>query len=194
VIKMGRSTVNELIQRAKSMNDYNNSGIETMTAWVDFFNEALTNMVDDLGLEEVLTINFVQGTTEYDLPEDYYGMITVTEADTGTQMAKRRAYPQKYPYGWWVLDKGSKTVLDLIYNFNKAFKVHYNRYPAKLELGTIATQKPEVPTTGETALCYKAINRALLNNNQFEQAAVFEKLYKDERANIRTASIRARGV
>lgn len=191
---MGRSTVNELIQRAKSMNAYNNSGIETTTAWLDFFNEALSNMVDDLDLEEVVTINYVQGTSEYDLPEDYYGIITVTEADNGNQMAKRRAYPQKYPYGWWVLDKGSKVVLDILFNFNKSFKVHYNRYPTKLELGSIATQKPEVPTAGETALCYLAVNRALLNNNQFEQASVFEKLYKEERANIRTASVRSRGV
>lgn len=191
---MGRSTVSELIQRARNMNNYNNSGIESTVAWCDFFNEALTNMVDDLGLEEVTTINFVQGTTEYDLPEDYYGIITVTEADTGSTMAKRRAYPQKYPLGWWVLDKGSKTVLDIVYNYNKAFKVHYNRYPTKIELANINTQKPEVPTTGETALCYLAINRALLNNSHFDQAQIFEELYKKERANIRTAGIRSRGV
>lgn len=191
---MARSTVNELIQRAKSMNNYNSSGIESTTAWVDFFNEALSSMVDDLGLEEVMTINFVIGTTEYDLPEDYYAIITVTEADTGSTMAKRRAYPQKYPFGWWVMDKGSKTVLDLIFNFNKAFKVHYNRYPAKLELANISTQKPEVPTVGETALCYKANYYACLNNSHFDEAQYFEKLYKEEQAKIRTASVRSRGV
>lgn len=93
-----------------------------------------------------------------------------------------------------MIDKGSKHVIDITYNQACTFNLYYQRYPKKLEIADISTQRPEVPTIGETALCYKAIYYACLNNNQLDQAQFFDELYKRERAGIKTASVRARGV
>lgn len=189
---MGRSTVQQLIQRAQSMNSYNNSGIDSKVAWVDFFNEALTNMVDHLEIQETIQIQYDPQTKEYALPDDYYGLISVTD-DRGIHLKQRRSYQQPNAYGWYVLDKGSHHVLDVTYDFLKPLSIHYYRYPAFLVLGDVNTQKPEVPTAGETALCYKAIYFALLNNNQTAPAQYYEQLFKKELATIKTAADRARG-
>lgn len=191
---MGVSTVQQLINRAKNMNGYNNSGIATDAVWVDFFNAALVEMTDDLTIEEIFTINFTPGTREYNLPSDFYA-ISVLYDQNGSAVAMRRNYNQRYPNGYWVLDKGDRRVIDLYeYTQPMTFTLLYRRYPKPLTYSEMATQKPEVPTAGEIALCYKAIYFACLNNNQIGQAEFFDQLYQKERTNIKTAASRARGV
>ena len=191
---MGISTAQQLIERAKNFNEYNNSGVSSTAKWVDFMNSALIEMVDDLSLEEFVTIEHIPGQRTYDLPSDYYSLVLLNDNTTNNRLAIRRHYDQKYPYGYWVVDKGDKHQIDLLYTSPSTLTLLYKRYPKLIELSNIASQKPEVPTAGETALCYKAVKFALLNNNQIGQAEYFEKLYKDERANIKTATARARGV
>lgn len=191
---MGRSTVQQLIQRAQNMNSYNNNGIETQNAWIDFFNDALQSMVDDLDIHEETTLVFNPSQKQYDLPDDYYALRIIEDTIRKETLVQKRNYNQRYPYGYWVIDKGSKHVIDITYDNATTFNLYYQRYPEQLTLAQIDTQKPEVPTIGETALCYKAIYYACLNNNQIEQATYFDDLYKRERANIKTASVRARGV
>lgn len=191
---MGDATVRQLINRAKNMNGYNNSGIATDAVWVDFFNAALVEMTDDLNLEETYIINFVPGTREYDLPSNFYALSVIFDQN-GSAVAMRRNYNQRYPAGYWVLNKGDRRVLDLYeYTQPLTFNLLYRRYPKPLTYSDIATQKPEVPTAGEIALCYKAIYFACLNNNQIGQAEFFDSLYQKERVNIKTAVSRARGV
>ncbi|MET3699348.1 hypothetical protein SAMN05877753_10213 [Bacillus oleivorans] len=190
---MGRSTVQQLITRAQNMNSYNNSGVESNIQWVDFFNEALVQMVDDLNLEEVYEIPYTLDQREYTLPDDFYGLLLVNDLSKKTRLAARRNYDQVYPYGYWIMDKGSHFALDVVHSNPTTLQILYKRYPKQLNIGEIATQKPEVPTVGETALCFKAINRALLNNNQVEQANYFDELYNREKGVIRTAGTRAKG-
>jgi hypothetical protein len=72
--------------------------------------------------------------------------------------------------------------------------VFYTRYPALLEYANISIQRPEVPTAGETALCYKAISNSLKNNNQLGQAQYYDGLYKEQRATVKLAVLKAKGV
>lgn len=191
---MGRSTVEQLINRAKAMNDYNNSGISSNAQWVDFFNAALIEMVDDLSLEAEAAINFDPSVRLYDLPEDYYGIIMLLD-ENGRRILKRRHYEHDYPAGYWIFDRGSHFQIDLAgFNSPQTMVLVYIRYPEQLDLAQIRTQRPEVPTSGETALCYKAIKFALLNNNIPGQADYYESLYRRERYNVRNAAVRARGI
>ncbi|MDF2790544.1 MAG: hypothetical protein K0S80_3645, partial [Neobacillus sp.] len=82
----------------------------------------------------------------------------------------------------------------ITYNQSDSLTLLYDRYPAVLEYSLISTQKPDIPTSGETALCYKAIASALKNNNQLGQAQYYDGLYKEQLAIIRTATNRAKGV
>lgn len=190
---MGRSTVNQLIQRAKNMNEYNNSGVASDTVWLDHFNAALVEMADDLNLEETIEIPYTPTQTTYDLPEDYYSLVLLNDKTTNRRLTQKRHFDQKYPPGYWIMDRGDKHTIDITFNNATTFVLFYERYPKVLELGQISTQRPEVPTAGETALCYKAISHALKNNNQLGQAAHFDSLFKEQIAIIRTATTRARG-
>jgi hypothetical protein len=191
---MGRSTVRQLIQRAKNMNEYNNSGVSNDVAWLDHFNTALVEMVDDLNLEETFEINYTLNQQAYDLPEDYYSLILLNDKATNQRLTQKRHYDQIYPPGYWVLDKGDRHVVEITYNTPTTFIAFYERYPRPLEFSEIETQKPEIPTAGETALCYKAISHALRNNNQLGQAQYYDALFKEQLSTIKTASTRGRGV
>lgn len=189
---MGISSVAKLIALGKSENGYNNSGIASDNTWLDFFNSALNDLVDDLNLEEVLpTITHDGLVREHDLPADYYSLILFNDGN-GNRIVQRRNYDQQYPPGYWVLYKGSKYVIDL-YNFSSAqtFKGLYQRYAKAL---SSTTDTPEIPSVGERALVYYAISKALYNNNQMGQAQEYEKKYEGERLKIRTAASRARGL
>lgn len=189
---MGRSTTQQLITKGQNENGYNNSGIDTPAKWVDFFNDALADLVDDIGLTEHLTINFVAGTREYDLPEDFFSLDSLNDA-SNCPVRKRRSYDQRYPSGYWIIDQGDVFVIDL-HEFTSAqtFTGEYVRYPAVLTVGAIQTEKPQVPTVDEKALIYYAIAKALRNNNQIGQAQDYEALYEAERKKIRNAAAQAR--
>lgn len=189
---MGRSTIQQLITRAKSLNQYNNSGVDNDSIWIDHFNSALVEMVDDLNLQETFTINYTKDVTTYDMPDDYYAMVMLLDSKN-TQIPQKRNYNQVYPMGYWVLDKGDHFEININYDRADTLTLLYERYPTVLELSTITTQKPEVPTSGETALCYKAISNSLKNNNQLGQAQYYDGLYKEQLANIRIATNRAKG-
>lgn len=195
---MGRSTVNQLIQRAKNMNEYNNSGVASDVVWLDFFNEALTSMVDDLGIEESYSITCDPAVTSYDLPEDYYQVLSIVDSannelstfkDFGFNIDGGRSYN----VGYLVKNKGAQQAIELKHIQPESMTVHYIRYPETLLLADVTTQKPEVPTVGETALCYKAVSHALKNNNQLGQAQYFEELYAAEVSKVNKATTRARG-
>lgn len=195
---MGRSTVNQLIQRAKNMNEYNNSGVTSDVVWIDFFNEALSSMVEELAIEESYYITCNPVVNSYDLPEDYYQLVSIVDSlnnelttfrDNGFNIDGTRTYNP----GYTIKNKGNKQIVELQYLQPESIKVSYLRYPATLLFSDITSQKPEVPTVGETALCYKAISHALKNNNQLGQAQYFEDLYTLELGKINRASFRARG-
>lgn len=188
---MGASTAAQLITKGQAENGYNNSGIATSNAWLDFFNDALRDLVDELNIQEVLPTITHDGTTrEHDLPTNYFSLILFNDGN-GNRIVQRRNYDQQYPAGYWVLNKGSKYVIDL-YNFSFAqtFTGLYQRYATTL-LTTADT--PEIPSVGEKALVYYAISKALYNNNQMGQAKEYESKYEAERLKIRTAASRARG-
>lgn len=193
---MGFSTTQQLIAKGKAENGYNNSGIESDSAWVDFFNDALYDLVEDLDLTKSLSISFNGTTRENNLPDDFYDMAELYEAN-GTPVRRRREYgsPQNiYTPGYWIMNQGAKYVLDLFkYTAAQTFTGLYTRYPVALTLEDMATEKPEVPGVGERALIYYAISKALRNNNQLGQAQDYERMYEMERKKIRTASSRARG-
>jgi hypothetical protein len=190
---MGRSTVAQLIQRAKNLNQYNNSGVDSDAMWVDHFNAALVEMVDNLDLQETFTIAYTKDTQLYTLPDDYYALLLLIDSKN-QPITQKRNYNQSYPNGYWILDKGDHFDIDISYNTDDMLTILYNRYPKELIFADIQTQKPEVPTTGETSLCYLAISKALQNNNQLGQAQYYDGLYKSELANIRIATNRAKGV
>lgn len=173
------------------MNEYNNSGVASDTVWLDHFNAALVEMVDDLDLNELYEFEYSTDQRAYNLPDDYYSIILLNVKDR-QRLRERRYYDDKSP-GYMVIDKGSHFELDLVFNQPATFSLLYQRYPKTLEYSLISTQRPEVPTAGETALCYKAISHALKNNNQLGQAAHFDSLFKEQIAIIRTATTRARG-
>lgn len=191
---MGRSTTQELINRAKNINEYNNSAVATNAIWVDFFNAALEEMVEALNIEEETTLTIQSDTRLYDLPVDYYALSTLLDAN-GTRVRKRRTYDQMYPSGYWIVNKGSKYQIDL-YNYlsPQTMKLIYVRYPKLLSSVDLDKEYPEVPTAGEQSLIYKAISHALKNNNELDQSAYYEKLYKREVARINSATFNAKGV
>lgn len=189
---MGRSSVAQLIAKAKAENAYNNSGIKTDAQFFDFFNDALSDLVEDIGLQETLPdVTFVVGTREYDLPDDFFSLFVFYEAVTtnnNERVVKRRNYDQEYPPGYWILNKGTGWVLDLYYyTSSKTFTGLYIRYPALL---TKVTDFPEVQTVGERALIYYAIWKACMNNNESNIGLTYKGLYEDERKKIRNAAAR----
>lgn len=190
---MGRSTVSQLINRAKNQNEYNNSGVSSDEVWVDHFNAALQEMTDDLKLDTTTTIDFTPGTEEYDLPDDYYGFLTLNDRNN-SRVGKRRNFDQTYPGGYWIVNKGANYALNLKgFTSPETFTLYYYRYPALLDVAQKDTQKPEISTSAENALVYKAISHALQNNNQLGQSEYFEQLYRQEVAKMNTANTRARG-
>lgn len=189
---MGRSTVQQLIQRAKNMNEYNNSGVANDAVWVDHFNAALVEMVDDIDLQELTTLSYSPSQRTYTLPDDYYSLLLMN-TENKQRINQRRDYDSQTP-GYWIMDKGSSHELDIVFNQDTELTILYQRYPEVLTFATISTQRPEIPTAGETALCYKAVYFSLLNNNQPGQAQYFEELYKKERATVKLAASKAKGV
>lgn len=194
---MGRSTVAELIVRGQNENRYNNVGIasQSNSKWVDWFNAALQDLAGDIGLTSNLTINLVQGTREYDLPEDFMELNGLWDSFT-CKVPKRRYYDQQYgysmPQGYYVLFRGDKYVIDLWeYNSDQVFTGTYSRYPALLSVAAQLSQHPELPTIGENALIYYAISKAMDANNQRGQAQSYMQMYEQERKKIRDAAARA---
>lgn len=190
---MGRSTVAQLIQRAKNLNEYNNSGVVSDVVWLDHFNSALVEMVDNLNLQENISIPYTDGQRIYTLPDDYYSLLLLLDS-RNQQITQKRNYHQQYPNGYWILDKGDHFEIDITYNQADTLTLLYERYPDVLEYANRETQKPDIPTAGETALCYKAISHALKNNNQIGQAQYYDGLYKDQMATVRVATTKAKGV
>lgn len=184
---MGRSTVTELMNKGKSENAYNNSGIKTPAQWMDFFNDALNDLVDDLNLTKTFTVTHDGAAREYDLPDDFYSVFILNDQSNG-RVAVRRNYDANG--GYWVMYKGSKYVIDLWkYTSAQTFNGVYQRYATKL---TDVGNNPEVPDVGEKALIYYALGKALRNNNQVGQAKEMDEKYEAERLKIRNAAARAR--
>lgn len=190
---MGASTVAQLIAKGKAENGYNNSGISTDNQWIDFFNDALRDLVDDLGIEKVTTINFTTGTREYDLPEDYF-MLSELRDGFKRPVPKRRYYDQEYPSGYWLFNRGSNYVIDLYnYQSSQTFTMLYQAYAPALVPSNKNTERPAVPSVGEKSLIYYAISKALRNNSQIGMAQDYEALYEKERMKIRNAVARGGG-
>ena len=190
---MGISTVQQLIVRGSSQNDYNNSGIDTNAKWVDAFNTALQDLVSDINLTGSLSISFVAGTREYDLPDNFFELQELRDSFK-CRVGKRRTYDPYFgcPQGYWIMNRGSNYAIDLYeYSSDETFTGIYTRYPAALAVADIATQKPDIPTIGENALIYYAISKALRANNQLGQAQALEASYEMERRKIRDAAARA---
>ncbi len=196
---MGRSSVAALIARGQNRNEYNNTGIDTNSKWVDAFNAALQDLVSDINIIEPLQIPFVDGTREYALPADFFELQELWDG-FGCPSSKRRYYDQIlngfYPtslQGYYIIFKGSGYFIDLYqYSASQTFNGVYIRYPALVTLGTdIAQQFPEVPTIGEDALIDYAIATALKNNNLLGQAATVMNDYESGRKKIRDAAARA---
>lgn len=187
---MGASTTAALIAKGKAENGYNNSGISSDAQWVDFFNDALRDLVDDLGIEKVAEIEFTTDQREYDMPVDFYSLVIIND-ENGSRVTKRRHYDQRSPAGYWMFYRGDKHVIDLYqYQFDQTFKIMYQAYAPALDLSAINSQRPAVPSVGEKALVYYAISKALRNNNEIGQAQDYERLYEEERTKIRTAAVR----
>lgn len=189
---MGASTVAQLIAQGKAENGYNNTGITANDQWVSFFNDALRDLVDDVGIEKVGTLSFTTNQREYDMPTDFYSLIIMNDS-TNKRVVKRRHYDQESPPGYWIFYRGDRHVMDLYnYSFDQTFTYVYQAYPEELLLSNINTQRPQVPSVGEKALIYYAISKALRNNNEIGQAQDYEALYERERMKIRNAA--AKGV
>lgn len=194
---MGRSTVSQLIARGKAENGYNNSGIERDDAWVDFFNDALADLVDDLQLRLPFKLQYDGTTRLIALPDDFYALGELYN-QSGCTVRERPDYGSDlywWPEGYFLLDVGGKKMIDLYrYSGVQEFSGIYYRYPAFIPYTTTGlASTPEVPTVGEKALPYYAIAKALRNNNQLGQAQEYERLYEIERKKIRNATARARG-
>lgn len=188
---MGISTAAQLIAKGQAENGYNNSGISSPNTWLDFFNDALRDLVDDLNIVDVLpALTYTAGVREVDLPTDYYSIVDLFDGN-GTPVTERRNYMQSYPAGYMVMYRGSKFVIDL-YNYmsSQSFTGLYQRYAKAI---AVTGDSPEVPTIGERALVYYAISKALYNNNQMGQGQEYEQKYERERLKIRTAAARSRG-
>jgi hypothetical protein len=174
------------------MNEYNNSGVSKDSVWVDHFNAAMVEMVDDLNLQESFTIAYTPDTRTYILPDDYYSLLILT-AGNKQRINQRREYDSQVP-GYWVVDKGSHFELDIAFSQPTELTVVYQRYPTNLEVALMETQHPEIATAGETALCFKAVYFSLLNNNQPGQAKYYNDLFTEQRGTIRIATSKAKGV
>lgn len=194
---MGRSTVQDLISRGMNRNDYNNTGIDSPGKWVDAFNSALQDLVNDICLTSPLTVNFIQGTRQYDLPDDFYEMRELWDG-YNCPSSKRRYYDQQlfgfYPtdlQGYYILFQGDRYTIDLYqYNANQTFNGIYVRYPDLLSVSNLDAQ-PEVPTIGEDALVDYAVMIALRNNNLLGEAKTVEQNYERTRRKIQDAVARA---
>lgn len=195
---MGRSTVSELITRGQNRNDYNNTGIDSTSKWVDAFNSALQDLVNDINITEPFQINFVNGTREYALPDDYFEIRELWD-QFNCPASKRRYYDQQlfgfypgYLEGYFILFKGGNYVIDLYpYNSTQTFNGIYTRYPELLTVSDVLTQRPEVPTVGEDALIDYAVMVALRNNNLLGEAKTVQQDYEAGRKRIRDAAARA---
>ncbi|MCI3922432.1 hypothetical protein MO973_19555 [Paenibacillus sp. TRM 82003] len=187
---MGSSTVAQLIAKGKAENKYNNAGISSDPQWMDFFNDALRDLVDDLQITKVGTLSVVAGTREYDLPDDYYAMVLMFDS-SNMNVVKRRNYNQQYPPGYWIFNRGSGHVIDM-YNYSSAVTMTYTYLAYAAEL-TATSDYPEIPGVGERALIYYALSKALKNQNQVGQAKEMEALYERERMKIRSAAARGAG-
>lgn len=190
---IGRSTVAELIARGQATNSYNNTGIATNALWIDAFNAALQNLVEDIGLIGQKTIDYVNGTTTYDLPADFFEVMQLV--DSGGYPIKKRQYEvEPFPCFNSYFIKNTGANYQVVFddrNSNETLTISYIRYPEVLAVANISTQQPEIPTTGEDALIYYAISRSLRNNNQQGQAQEIEGKYEQERKRIRDAKYRA---
>ena len=92
---MGRSTVQQLIQRAKNLNEYNNSGVANDAVWLDHFNAALVEMVDDLNLEDTFEIHYTPSQATYDLPANYFSLVLLNDTKTNQRRTQKRHFDQK---------------------------------------------------------------------------------------------------
>lgn len=190
---MGRSTIQTLIARGQSWNSYNNTGIDSNGLWLDAFNAALADLVEDIGLVGTTTISYVNGTTTYDLPDDYFEVTQVLDSG-GYPIFKRQYETEPFPCfnSYFIKDIG--TNYQIVFddrNSTETLTVNYIRYPTLLLITQLSTQRPEVPTVGEDALIYYAISKALRNNNQIGQAMQVDQDYERERRKIRDAKYRA---
>lgn len=191
---MGRSTTAQLIARGKAENSYNNSGITNDVQWIDFFNDALSDLVDDLGLNDTETITVLADTNEYALPSDYYHAILLFDNTTSTPYPKRRNYNAFTSPGYWVINRGEEIVMDLRQiPVGRVLTLSFQKYPTLLTESAKNTQTPEIPSAGEKALIYYAIAKALRNNSHMAESKEYERLYEAERLKIRTASVRGAG-
>lgn len=187
---MGASTVTQLITRGKAENGYNNSGISNDAQWIDFFNDALRDLVEDLNIVDLLSLPYTAGTREVALPSDFFAMVELYDGNQ-YPVRSRDTYYQQYPSGYFVMYRGSKYVIDFYnYGSSQTFTGLYQRYAAKL---TGTGETPEIPSIAEKALPFYAIAKALRNNNQLEEAAAYDAMYQAERKKLRTATARARG-
>lgn len=191
---IGRSTTAQLITKGKAENKYNNSGIASDSQWVDFFNDALADLADDMGLTDNHTLTVASGTNEYDMPDDYYGTILFFETVGGFPYPKRRNYNDFNRPGYWVFNRGGIYVMDIRQiPDGKEMTVVYQKYATVLTESAKNTQYPEVQRVGEKALIYYALQKALRNNSHLDDAKEYERLYEQERLKIRTAAARGGG-
>lgn len=185
---MGASTVADLIAKGKAQNAYNNSGIKTDSVWLGHFNDALRDLTDDLNIEDSADLVYDGTTSAMDLPDGYYEYVQLN-TDSGSPVCKRRSFKDR-SFGYFIQYRGSKWVLDIQGYSAQTFELIYNRYATEL---TATANNPEIPTTGEMALVYYAIEKGLRNNNQVGQANEIQAQYERERKKIRTAIARGRG-
>ena len=190
---IGRRTIAELIASGQNTNSYNNTAIDSISLWVDAFNAGLKDLVEDIGLTAQIAINYVNGTTTYDLPDDYFEVMQIV--DSGQYpIWKRQHEIEPFPCfnSYFVKDIG--TNYQIVFddrNATETLTLSYMRYPALLTVAAYLTQKPEIPTIGEDALIDYAISRALRNNNQLGQSVTINQEYERGRKKIRDAKYRA---
>lgn len=190
---MGRNTVAALIATGQATNSYNNTGISSNALWIDAFNSALQDLVEDIGLIGSTTIPYVNGTTTYDLPSDYFEVMQVVDS-SGYEIYKRQFEIEPFPCFNSYFIKNAGASYQIVFddrNATEDLTVSYIRYPEVLAVANVSTQLPEVPTIGENALIYYAIARSLRNNNQIGQAMEVDRQYEVERKKIRDAKYRA---
>ncbi|MEN2765775.1 hypothetical protein [Ornithinibacillus xuwenensis] len=165
--------------------------------WIDFFNEALFSMVEDLEINEDISIEFIDGVNEYDLPENYYSLVELKDEQNQLIPAYRNngidiSGSQTYRPGYEIMQRGSKFVITFpLMKAPRTFQLRYIRYPNQLSLANEG-DKPEIPTVAETALCYKAISFALMNNNQYGQSQFVDDMFMNKASIGRRANHKAR--
>lgn len=199
MLTIGRSSIGQLINRAKNINEYNNHAVQNNSVWVDFFNEALGSMVEELDIRDDSTIEFVKGTKQYDLPEDYFSVVEIIDdqdqyvrpfKDNGINIDGERTLRP----GYKIENKGSKYIIEFPHiEPPRTLTIEYVRYPALLTINDLNV-KPEIPTANEMALCYKAVHFALSNNNQIGQAQYYNELFTQEMQRVDRVSFKARGL